>query len=90
MHHDLFEEIDWGCFDGPGEAELAQMGTGVARQGFACVKQLAAEITEDCWWGLYICGGLWEMVEVELRGYIQTLVYIHKLCNEKMQNISGV
>lgn len=54
MHHDLFEEIDWGCFDGPGEAELAQMGTGVARQGFAGVKQLAAEITEDCWWGLYL------------------------------------
>lgn len=60
VEHDLFEQIDRRCFDGPGEAQLAQMGPSVAGQRFASVEQLTTEITEDCWWGLHVCGGHWE------------------------------
>lgn len=56
-HHDLFEQVNRRRSDGPGEPELAQMRAGVARQGFAGLEQLAAEIAEDRrWLGLDICG----------------------------------
>lgn len=56
MQHDLFEEVDGRGSDRPGQAELAQVGADVAGQGFARFEQLTAEVTENGWRRLQVCG----------------------------------
>lgn len=48
--HDLFEKIYRWRSDGPAEPKLSQVGSSVAWQGFARVKQLTTVVTKDCWW----------------------------------------
>lgn len=56
MQHDLFEEVDGRGPYRPGEAELAQVGTDVAGQGFPRLEQLTAEVAENRWRRLQVCG----------------------------------
>lgn len=56
VDHDLLEEVDGGGPDGPDQAQVSQVGAGVARQSLARVKQLAAVIAKDRWRRLHIWG----------------------------------
>lgn len=47
LDHDLLEQGDRWCLDWPAKAQLAKVRSYVARERFAGLKELAAEIAED-------------------------------------------